>query len=282
MAKGHRRLTIELLWWLNIDDWRKTLKTPVFFLSDFGYLDTYVAQMKAVVLSFSGYDTPLVDLTHMVEPGNILQAAYHLRSSISNLPEGSVILAVVDPGVGSSRLGLAAFWEGRFIVAPDNGLISLLPQPVKTWILPQSQVNSSSTFHGRDVFAYCAARLAVNPGWVSFLPELKAPVKLNGFHPALKEDYFTAVILHIDNFGNCILAISFKEFCQYTNVTLVTSNGDVAVTPVNSYYQSPSLDSMLSLSGSQGFTELALNGRSAAEKLLVSPGDRLTLKAKRI
>lgn len=270
----------EHLWWLNTADWGRILKTPLFILSDFGYSDTYVAQMKAAILSFAGYDTPVIDLTHMVEPGNILQGAYHLRSSLPHLPKGSVTLAVVDPGVGSSRLGLAAFWRGRFIVAPDNGLITMLSDPVKIWKLPPPESDSAPTFHGRDVFAVCAARLAVDPGWTSFLEQLESPVLLSGLKPVFQVDSMSVVVIHVDHFGNCILGVEADEFMKFDSVSVSTSAGDFTVFPVTSYYQAPASDTVLSLRGSQGFFELALNGSSAAEKLGVSTGHRVTLKGK--
>ncbi len=256
------------------------MKIPVFILSDFGYSDTYVAQMKAEILSFSGYDTPVIDLTHMVEAGNILQGAYHLRSSLPHLPEGSVTLAVVDPGVGSNRSGLAAFWRGRFITAPDNGLITMLSGPIKTWKLPAPESDSAPTFHGRDVFAGCAARLAVDPGWTSYLEPLENPVILEDWMPASRSDSVSAVVVHVDHFGNCILGMEADEFMKFSSVSISTDAGDTAVFPVNSYHQAPAADSLLYLRGSQGFFELALNGSSAAEKHDLSVGQRITLKGK--
>ncbi|MCK5131169.1 MAG: SAM-dependent chlorinase/fluorinase [Candidatus Sabulitectum sp.] len=253
----------------------------MFILSDFGCSDTYIAQMKAAILSFSGYDTPVIDLTHMVEPGNILQGAYHLRSSLPHLPEGSVTIAVVDPGVGSNRLGLAAFWKGRFIVAPDNGLITMLSGAIKVWKLPPPESDSAPTFHGRDVFAVCAARLAVDPGWTSFLEPLEKPVFLEEPKPVLSGSTLSAFVLHVDHFGNCILGITADDLHQFTPVVLAAASGEIPLVSVSSYHQAPAADSVLFLRGSQGFYEIALNGRSAAEYLDLQPGHCLVLKGKR-
>lgn len=257
------------------------MKTPVFILSDFGSSDTYVAQMKAAILSFSGYDTPVIDLTHEVEPGNVLHGAYHLRSSLPYLPEGSVTLAVVDPGVGSDRLGLAAFWQGRFIVAPDNGLITMLPEPLKIWKLPPPESSVSPTFHGRDVFAVCAARLAVDPGWTSYLEPLESPVLIEEPKSLLEGNTLSCIVLHVDHFGNCILSIKTSDLGQFAPAALVTTDGDVPLAPVSAYQQAPADDRVLFLRGSQGFYELAFNGESAAENLNLKPGHRLTLTGKR-
>lgn len=261
----------------------RILKTPLFILSDFGYGDTYVAQMKAVILSFAGYDTPVIDLTHEVEPGNILHGAFHLYSALPHLPEGSVTLAVVDPGVGSNRFGLAALWRGRFIVAPDNGLISMLSGQIRTWKLPQGLSSSSMTFHGRDVFAEAAARLAVNPGWTSFLDELSKPVILKQPDTSIKDDSVQTSVLHVDNFGNCVLAVACDDLNEFVPLSLISDRfpSRISLIEVDSYYQSPEADAVLMLRGSQGFFELALNGKSAAKFLNLIPGCSLTLIGKR-
>ena len=239
--------------------------------------------MKASILSFSGYDTPVVDLTHEVEPGNILHGAFHLFSTLPHLPEGSVTLAVVDPGVGSSRTGLVALWRGRFVVAPDNGLISMLSGPIRTWKLPPEDSSSSKTFHGRDVFAECAARVAINPGWTSFLEELDTPVMLEKPETSIRGEMLYTHILHVDNFGNCILSLTSDDLHEFLPVSLVTGSdsADVPLITVDSYYQSPDADSVLLLPGSLGLYELALNGKSAAEHLGLLPGCSITLTGKR-
>jgi S-adenosylmethionine hydrolase len=233
--------------------------------------------MKAVVLSFSGYDTPLFDLTHSVEPGNIMQGAFHLFSSLPRLPEGSVTLAVVDPGVGSSRQGLAALWQGRFVVAPDNGLITLLNSPEKVWKLPDPALGSSHTFHGRDVFAPAAARLLVDPGWTSYLEPIGRPVALQHPEAVTSGNKLTAAVLHIDNFGNCITCITEDDLKGFTPVKLSTDSGGILLCSVVSYYQAEHPGMLLILKGSQGFYELAVAGGSAADRLGLHPGDSITL-----
>jgi len=256
---------------------RQAVKTPLFLLSDFGYSDGYVAQMKAVILSFSGYDTPVIDITHSVLPGNILHGAYHLRSTLPRLPEGSVTLAVVDPGVGSSRFGLAALWRGRFVVAPDNGLISMLSGSMKIWKLPDPEPGSAPTFHGRDVFAPAAARLALDPGWTAFLTPLEHPVLLEEPRAVPGESSLTTVVLHVDNFGNCVTSITEDDLNGFVPSEVITDSGSTSVVPVNYYSQGAGSHGAVFLRGSQGFYEIAVPGASAAEKLGLNPGDTVSL-----
>jgi len=257
------------------------VKTPLFILTDFGYSDGYVAQMKAVILSFSGYDTPVVDITHSVLPGNIMHGAYHLCSTLPRLPEGSVTLAVVDPGVGSSRFGLAALWRGRFIVAPDNGLISMLPGSVRAWKLPAPGLGSASTFHGRDVFAPAAARLALDPGWTSFLSPLEHPVLLKEPGTVSGKNSLTAVVLHVDNFGNCVTCITEEDLKGFVPAEVITGSGSTSIVPVNYYSQGAGSPGAVFLKGSQGFYEIAVSGGSAALKLKLNPGDTVCFRGSR-
>ncbi len=241
------------------------MKTPVFILSDFGAEDTYTAQMKAAILSFAGYDTPVIDLTPKVGRGNVLHGAFHLRAALPHLPCGSVTLVVVDPGVGTDRLGLAALWRGRYLVAPDNGLVSLLPGPVSFWKLPPPERNASNTFHGRDYFAPCAARLSVDPGWTDFLEPHDNPVLLPFPQGAPSAEGLAASVLHTDHFGNCILSLTPEQVAGLVVTDLMTSGGSIPLKTVSCYADEPSGRELLFLRGSQGFMEIALSGGSAAE-----------------
>ena len=253
------------------------MNTPIFLLTDFGYKDTYVAQMKAVILSFAGYDIPLVDLTHMVQPGNILQGAYHLAAALPELPEGSITVVVIDPGVGSSRRALVAEWNGRLLVFPDNGLISLLPGVVNVWELPEFASEVSSTFHGRDVFAPAAARLVVDPGWIAFLKRVQNPVILD-FKPVISKNSAEVSVVHVDNFGNCIFGITNENTILRNVKKIVIDEREFRLAHVSAYFEAESEDSLLFLVGSAGFFELAYSGSSAADRLKLSVGDMVLFK----
>lgn len=256
------------------------MKTPVFILSDFGAKDTYTAQMKAAILSFAGYDTQVIDLTWSVHRGNVLHGAFHLRAALPHLPEGSVTLAVVDPGVGTDRLGLAALWRGRYLVAPDNGLVSLLPEPVSLWKLPPPEKNASNTFHGRDYFAPCAARLSVDPGWTEFLKPHGNPVLLQVPQGEPGVEGLAASVLHIDHFGNCILSLTPEQVAGIVVTGLIAPGGTIPLKTARCYADDPSGRELLFLSGSQGFMEIACSGGSAAESLHLSPGMNVFLAVK--
>jgi S-adenosylmethionine hydrolase len=133
-------------------------------LTDFGQQDGYVAAMKGVILSlYPGIQ--LVDISHEVESQNISAAAFILQAHFRYFPAGTIHVAVVDPGVGSTRAALACCAAGHFFVAPDNGLLDFCIgfSDLQTVQLTQKEFwreTVSSTFHGRDIFAPAAAHLA--------------------------------------------------------------------------------------------------------------------------
>ena len=153
---------------------------PIFFLTDFGLADTYVGVVKAVILGIAP-DARIVDLTHDVPPQDVRAGAFALLTAAPYLPEDAVILAVVDPGVGTARRPIAVQVQGRTFVGPDNGLLSwairadLTPRgrrkrrPSRRGEGEQAVVldrprfwrpTVSATFHGRDLFGPVAAHLA--------------------------------------------------------------------------------------------------------------------------
>ena len=133
--------------------------------TDFGERDPYVAAMKGVILSRCP-EARVIDLTHDIAACDIFEGARFLAEAVPCFPEGSIHVAVVDPGVGTSRLALYARVGGRTVIGPDNGLVTLL---MRAHRLEEARVISnpdfhrekvSPTFHGRDVFAFAAGRLA--------------------------------------------------------------------------------------------------------------------------
>jgi len=142
----------------------------VVFQTDFGLKDGAVAAMKGVALGVST-DLKLFDLTHEIPAYNIWEAAYRLHQTASYYPKGTVFVSVCDPGVGTNRRSVVMLSEsGHYFVTPDNGTLTLVADQLgvrelrqideATNRLPGSQ--TSYTFHGRDVYAYTAARLASN------------------------------------------------------------------------------------------------------------------------
>ena len=187
--------------------------------TDFGE-GAYVGQVKGVILSlFPG--TRIVDVTHAVAPGDVREAAYLLEAVVPAFPEGSVHLAVVDPGVGTERKALALRFADRIVVAPDNGILTaFLPRATEVREITERSLflpEISPTFHGRDIFAPVAAHLAngleltrVGP------PPTGEPVVLGDLRSTGEE----GVVLHVDRFGNLITSFPAEFLLDSPEATL--------------------------------------------------------------
>ena len=146
----------------------------VVFQSDFGLKDGAVSAMKGVAMGVSS-DLKLFDLTHEIPAYNIWEAAYRLEQTVPYWPAGTVFVSVVDPGVGTNRKSVVLKTKtGHFIVTPDNGTLTLIAasqgiaelRQIDEVVNRRKNSQESYTFHGRDVYAYTAARLAA--GVISF------------------------------------------------------------------------------------------------------------------
>src|SRR6478609_3356496 len=138
-------------------------------LTDFGTSDSYVAEVKGVLLR-GAPGAVLVDISHAVPPGNISTAAYLLGRTWKHFPQGTVHLVVVDPGVGSTRRAVAVGREGHLFVAPDNGVLTPVIGPgSEVWTLAEPE-GASPTFHGRDLFAPPRRASRWAPHWPTSAP----------------------------------------------------------------------------------------------------------------
>jgi len=255
-------------------------KAPLIaLLSDFGLADPYVGQMKSVLLS-AAPGMPLLDISHNVAPQDIWQGAFFLAATLPWLPPGAVVVAVVDPGVGSDRRVLLAQVGCHWILAPDNGLVTLVlgrERLCRLFDLSPRVVPASATFHGRDVFAPLAARLAMGEeatalGSVWHGPD---PVRLEGFLPVRLEDSVSGRVLSVDRFGNVILSLDVERFGRLPATPAVTEPMHAPLIPVATYADIPHGDIGI-LAGSQGYLELAVSHGSAAARLGLRRGDAVT------
>lgn len=192
------------------------MATIVTLTSDFGSRDAFTGSIKGVILKINP-QAQIVDISNEITPQDIWEAAYTLKTAGSHFPKGTVHLAVVDPGVGSSRRPIIAVTESYYYVGPDNGLFSLVYQDAERlrvhhitsthYFLP----NPGSTFHGRDIFAPVAAWLAKGIPSGNFGEEITDFVKLNIPQPKVTGNAIDGHVVHIDRFGNIITNITFKE-----------------------------------------------------------------------
>ena len=248
-------------------------------LSDFGLSDPYVGQMKSVLLS-AAPGVPLLDISHEVAPQDICQGAFFLAATLPWLPPGAVVVAVVDPGVGSDRRVVLAQVGGHWVLAPDNGLVSLVlgrEGLCRLYDLTPRVVPASATFHGRDVFAPLAARLAMGEEATALgsVWQGPAPVRLEGFLPERQGDAVSGRVLSVDRFGNVIVSLDLERFGQLPAAPAVTEPVHAPLIPAATYAVIPHGEIGI-LAGSQGYLELAVSHGSAAARLGLRRGDAVT------
>jgi S-adenosylmethionine hydrolase len=249
------------------------------FLSDFGLTDGYVGSVKGAI--FSNFpEARVIDITHEVKPFQIEEAAYTLMSYYSYYPKGTVHLTVVDPGVGGKRAPLIIKTANYCFVGPDNGLFSYIYQKeaYTAFEINTNIFNSkiSTTFHGRDIFAPVAAKLArgVKPELISQLFKGK-PVDF-AKHITEKQDEFRAKIISIDRFGNIITDFSMFEY-EAQSMKRVKSIiiKNQLIKNIKRTYSDVKTGEILALWGSAGFLEISINKGNAAEHLNCNIGENI-------
>jgi hypothetical protein len=254
-------------------------------LTDFGERDPYRGQLASVLLRRCP-SCQILDLSHQVDPHNILQGAFFLRASWPFLPRGCIVLGVVDPGVGSSR-DIVLFRSGReYVLAPDNGLLELMLRDVSPdglwWLRTERYPEASYTFHGRDVFAPLAAELAEgrDPDRLGERLDGQDLLRLPFAEAGLEKGRIEARLLHVDRFGNCVLNIPESAWgdriLEGERADLVEPAA-ISVAAVRAYSAIP-VGSAGILPGSQGYLELALDRASCADHLGLKIGDRVVLR----
>ena len=232
-----------------------------------------MAAMKGVILSLAP-NVRLVDISHEVAPFDVMEAAYIMLQAIPHFPESSIHLAVIDPGVGSTRRGVALSHGQRMFVGPDNGLFSLvLEGEIPSSVVELPSASASATFHGRDVFAPAAAHLANG----SLLHDVGRPcdalMPLRWAVPSVDTSGIRGWVVHIDRFGNCITNISrsiVDEHCQGRSVKGYV--GTAIITGLCHTYTSAEKGEPLLLFGSNNYLEVAVHCGSAATLLDIRHG----------
>jgi len=188
--------------------------------TDFGLEDSYVGQMKGVILSIAP-EVRIVDLAHGIQSQNVLAGAISLEGAIGAFPEGTIHIGVIDPGVGSERAAIAIDTEHGIFIGPDNGLFSavLEKSPFRRAVrLTNSRYHRptvSRTFHGRDIFAPVAGHLAAGADFADLGEPTTELATLDIPRPAERPDGgLDLVPLCADRFGNLILNLTEAEFRQ--------------------------------------------------------------------
>jgi len=255
-------------------------------LTDFGDRDSFVASMKGVILTINPQAT-LVDLSHHVPPHSVEDAAYLLKSCYRYFPEGTVHVAVVDPGVGSARRSLIAKSKHYFFLAPDNGLLTLIlaeDSEMEVREIENADYRLTSpghTFDGRDLFAPAAAWLTRQQPFASFGQLINDCKTFTISKPKWEAGALVGEIVHVDRFGNLISNLTPHHVEEIRDVTqrpnaLIRIAGHTIDGLVRSYHEG---DARMprALINSSGQLEIFLKEASAASLLQLGTKEAVRL-----
>jgi S-adenosylmethionine hydrolase len=255
-------------------------------LTDFGTVDYFVGAMKGVILSVNPA-ARIVDITHEIAAHDIEAGAFTLMGAYRTFPAATIHVAVVDPGVGSSRRAILVSAGEQFFVGPDNGLFSYIYErepDVRVFHLSNENYfrqSVSRTFHGRDVFAPVAGALSIGVRPEAFGDEIKDYVRLPRLVPVVTPaKTIEAAIIHIDRFGNCVTNltpdhITEEMFAAGASVTI----NNRKITSYRRFYGEGSDEpcELFVILGSAGYLEIACERASAARLLGAERGQGITV-----
>jgi len=254
------------------------MRPVIALLSDFGTRDHYAGTMKAVMIGICA-DVTLIDVTHDITPHDVFEGALQLAACYRYFPAGTIFLAVVDPGVGSSRRGIAAeAGEYRF-VAPDNGVLTAVLRETPARRIVElterryARPTVSRTFEGRDRFAPAAAWLAKGIQLSALGRTVTSYQQIDIPQVDAGEAQLQGVVLLVDRFGNLVTNIDRRAFEAFARAQPVSVKvAGQAIAGVVATYADIRAGEVCALFGSTDHLELAANGGSAAAALGVSRG----------
>ena len=258
--------------------------------TDFGLDDEYVGVMKGVIVSYAPGAT-IIDLTHNISSQSVREAAFLLAAGYRYFPKGTVHVAVVDPGGGSGRKIVVVRADGHLFVAPDNGILTLLLTD-KKFEAAYEVTNSalfhkpvSNTFHGRDIMAPVAARLATGLEAAAVGPAMDRGALVKLELPVLtinrQQETIGGEVIGVDKFGNLLTNIHADDIYSLTgqggksriSVTVKT----VVCGGLHNSYGAAAVGSPVAVVGSRDYLEIGVNQGSAAELLEAGRGDAVAV-----
>lgn len=245
-------------------------KPLITMTTDFGEADYFVPAMKGVIYSINPA-VEIVDLSHQIPAHDIYTAAFTLMCCYKDFPVNTIHLAVVDPGVGSDRRPIMVMIDDYTFIGPDNGVFSYIYQraPVNRVVHLTAEhyfrQPVSSTFHGRDVFAPCAAYVSKLVDWRMMGEEISDPVRFNTPTPTVVGGQIRGTVIHVDRFGNLITNITTAELTEdLIRAGARARVGKHEATRVLANFAEANQNELFAYFGSAGFLELAVPRQSAA------------------
>ena len=259
-------------------------RTPIITLTtDFGYTDPFVGIMKGAILCVTP-NLHIVDLNHGIPPQDIRAAALTLAASVRYFPQGTIHVAVVDPGVGSERRPIVIHSAGHYFVGPDNGVFSFavkdkeLPRIVNLSNESYHLQPKSQTFHGRDVFAPVAAHLARGVPLAEFGSPSKDWLCLPWPEVERAGEFIVGEVIHIDRFGNLFTNIRERDLTGVAKQNIRFHLNEIKIQGLAQNYTAGDKDSYIALINSCGLIEIASYNDNAAHRSEAKIGDKVRVE----
>jgi S-adenosyl-L-methionine hydrolase (adenosine-forming) len=256
--------------------------TVITLTTDFGSGDHEAGVLKGVIWKIAP-DVKIADLSHDIAPHDIFEAAILLKHAAPYFPDGTIHVVVVDPGVGTSRRGIAAHLGCQYFVGPDNGLVTMLLEKsvdnneiIEFIHLDQPQYwlpEITNVFHGRDVFTPVAAHLANGIPLSSLGTPITNPLMLEIPRPTRTPHGWIGQVIHIDNFGNLSTNLHGIHINQSEEVML-TVRGEKIVGLISTFGERPP-GTLVALFDSSGSLAISVVNGNAAQQLNASLGDNI-------
>lgn len=257
------------------------MKNIITLTTDFGSQDGYVGAVKGVILSINP-KAEIIDISHQIPAHNVLAGAFCLFNSGSFFPEGTIHVAVVDPGVGGKRKAILIQTERYFLIGPDNGIFSLFlrTEKIKRMVSvtnPKYFLGKvSATFQGRDIFAPVAAYLSLGIEPKEFgltLPEI-ARLSLPGIEK--RRGGIIGQIIHIDNFGNLVSNVKAQELNEFKIMKIKVRKRTIP--QLSRTFSEVKKGELLAYIGSSGFFEIGIREGNARLELDAKMGDQIEIQ----
>ncbi len=247
-------------------------------LTDFGIRDPFVGVMKAVMLSIDR-DLRLVDLAHGARAQDLVEGEFFLSTSHRFFPTGTVHLVVVDPGVGTERKAIVAQTSAGWFVAPDNGVLECILGDARVRAVDVARhalTPLSRTFHGRDVFAPVAARLASGQLCFDDVGPEHGPVRLESSSIDSAGDEISGAVVSVDHFGNLITNIPGVEAARLAEPIVRLGGREVAL---RSTYGNVQSGTLVAVVNAYETVEVAVRNGSAAAVLSLAHGAPVAVRS---
>jgi S-adenosylmethionine hydrolase len=262
----------------------QTDNKTIALLTDFGLQDSFVGVLKAVINKVNP-SASIIDITHGINPQDILQAAFQLSTSFTYFPKGTIFCVVVDPGVGSKRNAICIKTEEYYFVGPDNGVLyeaasrNGIEKIINLTNRAHFLDDVSNTFHGRDIFAPVSAAISLDQTIINDLgDQTDSCIELKLPQPIVEENELKLKIINIDRFGNATLNMTKASFLKWLrDRDFTTAIGDVAITRLCDSYAQAEADTCFLIEASSGNLEISIKNGSAADRCRLKHQDEIKI-----